>query len=53
MRVVSIATAVGAVIVGLIIADFLTHPKGTQAIAKGITDLERNTGNQLLGTPAK
>ena len=53
MRVVGIWTAVGAAIVGLIIADLVIHPKGTQAIATGITSLERNTGNQLLGTPAK
>lgn len=53
MRVVGIWTAVGAVIVGLIIADLVMHPTGTNAIANGITSLEKNTGNQLLGTPAK
>lgn len=52
MRVVGIWTAVGAVIVGLIIADLVTHPRGTNAIATGITSLERNTGNQLLGNKA-
>ena len=53
MRVVGLWTAVGAVIVGLIVADLVTHPAGTNAIAKGITGLEKNTGNQLLGVPAK
>ena len=53
MRVVGIWTAVGAVVIGLIIADLVTHPTGTKAIASGITSLERNTGNQLLGSPAK
>ena len=52
MRVVGIWTAVGAVIVGLIIADLVTHPNGTKQIAAGITSLEKNTGNQLLGSPA-
>lgn len=53
MRVVGIWSAIGAVVVGLIIADLVTHPKGTNAIASGITSLEKNTGNQLLGSPAK
>lgn len=53
MRVVGIWTAVGAAIVGLIVADLVTHPKGTNTIAQGIIGLERNTGNQLLGSPAK
>ena len=53
MRVVGIWTAVGAVIVGLIVADLVTHPTGTKAIASGITTLEKNTGNQLLGSTAK
>ena len=53
MRVVGFWSAVGAVVVGLIVADLATHPKGTNAIAQGITGLEKNTGNQLLGSPAK
>lgn len=53
MRVVGFWSAVGAVVIGLIIADLVTHPKGTNAIASGITTLEKNTGNQLLGSTAK
>jgi hypothetical protein len=48
-RVTGFWTAVGAVIAGLIIADLLTHPKGTQAAGNVVTTLSKNTGNQLLG----
>ena len=53
MRVVGLWSAIGAVVIGLIIADLATHPKGTNAIASGITNLEKNSGNQLHGSPAK
>ncbi len=49
MRVTGFWGAVGAVIFGLIIADLVIHPTGTKTIANGVTTLERNTGNQLLG----
>lgn len=49
MRVSSFWSAVGAVIFGLIIADLVTHPTGTKTIANGVTTLESNTGNQLIG----
>lgn len=52
MRVTGIWTAVGAVIAGLIVADLLTHPKGTKAAGGVITSLSKNTGNQLLGRAA-
>lgn len=38
-----------AVIFGLIVADLLTHPKGTATAGASIVSLEKNTGNQLLG----
>ena len=38
-----------AVVGGLMLADVLTHPKGTQAAGGVAVALEKNTGNQLLG----
>jgi hypothetical protein len=52
MRVTGFWAAVGAVVFGLIVADLTTHPTGTTAIANGVTTLEKNTGNQLIGTAA-
>jgi len=52
MRVTGFWAAVGAVIAGLIIADLVTHPQGTNAVASGINTLEKQTGNQLLGKTA-
>ena len=52
LRVTGIASAIGAVIVGLIIGDIWTHPKGTQAAGQEVVALEKNTGNQLLGHTA-
>jgi hypothetical protein len=40
---------VSLVVVGIIIADLVTHPTGTKAAFSGVTDLESNAGNQLLG----
>lgn len=51
-RVTGVWTAVGAVIGGLIIADLITHPRGTKAAGGVITTLSKNTGNQLLGKAA-
>jgi hypothetical protein len=52
VRVTGFWAAVGAVIMGLIVADIWTHPAGTNAAGKAITSLEKNTGNQLLGVRA-
>lgn len=41
-----------AVVMGLIVADIWTHPKGTTAAGKAVIALEKNTGNQLLGHAA-
>jgi len=53
LRVTAFWPAVGAVIFGLIIADIWTHPAGTQQAGSAINTLEKQTGNQLLGSPAK
>jgi hypothetical protein len=52
MRVSGFWSAIGLVITGLIVADLITHPTGTQAGFNGITGLSKNTGNQLLGVAA-
>jgi len=39
----------GVVVFGLIIADIWTHPSGTTAAGTQIVNLEKNTGNQLIG----
>ena len=43
----------GAVVFGLILADIWTHPAGTQAAGNAIISLEKNSGNQLIGSTAK
>ena len=52
LRVTGFWAAVGAVAFGLIIADIWTHPSGTTAAGNQIVNLEKNTGNQLLGHTA-
>lgn len=52
MRVTGFWGAVGAVILGLIVADIWTHPAGTNAAGKSVIALEKNTGNQLIGKAA-
>ena len=37
------------VVLGLMLADVLTHPAGTGTLVKGAEGLSRQTGNQLLG----
>ena len=44
--------AIGAVVFGLILADIWTHPSGTNAAGTAIINLEKNTGNQLIGKAA-
>ena len=53
MRVSGFWSAVGLVIVGLIVGDLVLHPTGTAAAGTAITGITKNTGNQLLGSPAK
>ncbi len=52
MRVSGFWSAVGLIIGGLIIADLVTHPTGTNTAFQGITGLSKNTGNQLIGKAA-
>ena len=52
MRVSGFWSAVGLVIVGLIVGDLIIHPQGTAAAGTVVTNVEKNTGNQLLGSPA-
>lgn len=52
LRVTGFWTAVGAVVFGLIIADIWTHPAGTQQAGSDLIQVEKNTGNQLIGTAA-
>jgi hypothetical protein len=40
------------VVMGLMLADLVSHPNGTKAITGGMTSLAKNTGNQLLGHTA-
>lgn len=49
MKVTGLWSLAGAVVVGLIVADLITHPAGTQTAFNGITGLANNTGNQLIG----
>jgi hypothetical protein len=52
LRVTGFWAAVGAVVFGLIIADIWTHPAGTNAAGNQLAAIEKNTGNQLIGTAA-
>lgn len=50
MRPTSFIGVVGLVIVGVIIADFLIHPQGTQTAANGIVSVTTPAYNALLGS---
>ena len=52
LRVTGFWALTGAVVFGLIVADIWTHPTGTTAAGQQIVSLEKNTGNQLIGTAA-
>lgn len=49
MRGSAIGSAIALIITGIIIADVLTHPAGTQAAASGIATVAKPTYNALLG----
>jgi hypothetical protein len=53
VKVTGIWSLAGAVVVALVVADLVIHPAGTAAATNGITSIERNVGNQVIGTPAK
>ena len=50
MRPTSLIGLAGLIIVGVIIADLITHPTGTQAAAGGINQLAVTSVSGLLGT---
>jgi hypothetical protein len=50
MRPTNLMSLAGLIVVGIIIADFLIHPTGTQAAANGVVDIEKPTANALLGS---
>lgn len=49
MRPTTFIGVVGLVIVGIIVADVLTHPSGTTAAANGMATVADPTYNALLG----
>lgn len=49
MRPTTIMGVIGLVIVGIIVADFLTHPAGTTAAGNAIVSIAKPTENALLG----
>lgn len=52
MRPTGVFTIAALVVVGVIIADFLTHPDGTTAAANGLVNIGKPTLNALLGKPS-
>lgn len=49
MRPTTAIGLIGLGVIGVIIADFLIHPQGTQAAANGIVAIEKPGLNALLG----
>jgi hypothetical protein len=49
-RPTSAVGVIALVIGGVVLADFLTHPTGTQAAANGIVAVEKPGLNALLGS---
>lgn len=50
MRPTTVIGVVSLVIIGVIIADVLIHPSGTQQAANGIVSIEKPGLNALLGS---
>lgn len=48
----TIATAFGAVVGGVMLANVLRHPEGTKQAADGVVNILRPTYNALLGEPS-
>lgn len=53
MRPTNLLALAGLVVVGIIIADLLTHPDGTTAAANGFVSIEKPTISGLLGNAPK
>jgi hypothetical protein len=47
-----IASIAALVVIGVIIADILIHPTGTQAASAGTASIEKPALNALLGSPS-
>lgn len=53
MRPTNILALAGLVVVGIIVADLLTHPDGTTAAANGLVSVEKPAISGLLGNVPK
>lgn len=53
MRPTNLIGLAALVVVGIIIADVLTHPGGTNAAANGIVAITKPAESALLGVPPK
>lgn len=49
MKPTSFLSLAGLVVIGIIVADFLTHPQGTKAAANGIVSIATPAEAALLG----
>lgn len=49
MRVTGFWSLAGAVVLAVMVADFVVHPQGTQAIAQAATTSEKTALNAELG----
>lgn len=49
MRASSAIGLAAAIVMGIIVADFVAHPKGTKAVAQGVVNLATPTYAALLG----
>lgn len=49
---ISWGAVIAAVITGIIIADILTHPAGSQAAGNAASTIAKPTYNALLGVPS-
>ena len=50
MRPTNLLALGGLIVVGIIVADFLTHPEGTKQAASGFVSIEKPAVNGLLGS---
>lgn len=53
MRPTSVIGLFGLIVVGVIIADLITHPDGTKAAANGINNIAKTSVSGLLGVAPK
>lgn len=49
---ISWGVVIATVITGIIVADILTHPQGTQAAGNAAATIAKPTYNALLGVPS-